>query len=95
MKRNGTKETTDILRGWKAISEFLSQPATTAQRWAKEGMPVRREGRNVVAHREELNGWLGRESHAPDAVTIASPDADITAELRRGLAAVRKKNRAA
>jgi len=35
-------------------------PNSTAQRWVKEGMPVRREGRNVVASPEELNQWLQR-----------------------------------
>jgi hypothetical protein len=93
MKKNGEPVT---LRGWKAISEFLSQPASTAQRWAKEGMPVRREGRNVVADAEELNAWLGRESHAPASVTIASKGQDLAAELRRGLSAMRRnKKRAA
>jgi hypothetical protein len=84
-----------VLRGWKAISEFLSQPTTTAHRWAKEGMPVRREGRNVLADAEELNRWLGRESHSPAAVTIASADEDLATDLRRGLSAIRKKKRAA
>jgi hypothetical protein len=87
------KETPGVLRGWKAIAEFLSQPASTVHRWAKEGMPVRREGRTVVADAEELNRWLGRESHAPAAVTIASQD--LIADLRRGLSAIRKRKRAA
>ncbi len=82
------------LRGWKAISEFLSQPPSTAQRWAKEGMPVRREGRNVAADPEELNRWLGRESHAPEAVTISSKHEDLAADLRRALHAVRKRRAA-
>ncbi len=90
MKKNGTQ----VLRGWKAIAEYLSQPASTAQRWAKDGMPVRREGRNVVAQPEELNRWLGRESHAPAAVTIATRNEDLTAELRRGVAALRRKKSA-
>jgi hypothetical protein len=89
------KEASSILRGWTAIAEYLSQPASTAQRWAKEGMPVRREGRNVVADPDELNGWLGRESHAPAAVTITSDNEDLTTELRRGLSAVRNTRRAA
>lgn len=89
------QETSQLLRGWKAIAEYLSQPQSTAQRWAKDGMPVRREGRNVVAEPAELNAWLGRESHAPAAVRIASKGEDLTADLRHGLNAVRKKRRAA
>lgn len=89
------KSSSASLRGWKAISEFLAQPTSTAQRWAKEGMPVRREGRNVVADPDELNRWLGRESHAPAAVTIASTHEDLATDLRRGLSAVRKHKRAA
>lgn len=89
------KDKSGPLRGWKAISDFLSQPASTAQRWAKDGMPVRREGRNVVADAEELNHWLGRESNARGAVTIASAHEDLAGDLRRGLSAIRKTNRAA
>ena len=89
------KDSPATLRGWKAIAEYLSQPASTAQRWMKEGMPVRREGRNAVADAQELNAWLGRESHAPAAVTISSKSNDLTAELKHGLSAVRKKRRAA
>jgi hypothetical protein len=89
------KQAARSLRGWKAIAEYLSQPTSTAQRWAKDGMPVRREGRNIVADPEELNRWLGHESHVPAAVTIASKSEDLTADLRHGLNALRKKRRAA
>ncbi len=92
MKENEGPRT---LRGWKAIAEYLSQPQSTAQRWAKDGMPVRREGRTVVADPQELNHWLGRESHAPAAVTIASKGEDLAADLKDALKAVRKKRRAA
>jgi hypothetical protein len=50
------------LRGWPAIAQFLGMPNSTAHRWAKEGMPVRREGRNMVANPEELSRWLQRTS---------------------------------
>src|ERR1700682_2420006 len=50
------------LRGWPSIAQFLGMPKSTAQRWAKEGMPVRRAGRNVVASPAELNRWLQRPS---------------------------------
>src|ERR1700687_3229513 len=50
------------LRGWPTIAKFLGMPNSTAHRWAKEGMPLHREGRNVVASPEELNQWLQRTS---------------------------------
>lgn len=83
------------LRGWKAIAEYLSQPQSTVQRWANDGMPARREGRNVVADAQELNAWLGRESHAPEAVKIATPGDDLTADLRRGVSALKRRKKVA
>jgi len=41
--------------GWKQIAGFLGQPVATAQRWAKDGLPVRRSGRYMVASAEELS----------------------------------------
>jgi hypothetical protein len=32
------------LDGWRQIAEFLGQPSSVAQRWAKSGMPVTHEG---------------------------------------------------
>jgi hypothetical protein len=96
IQENVKKKTQEssALRGWKVIAEHLSQPTSTVQRWANEGMPVRREGRSVIADPEELRRWLGRESHAPEAVTIARNE-DLTAALRRGVSAVRRKKKAA
>jgi len=37
------------LKGWQQIAEFLGQPISVAQRWAKTGMPTTRQGRNVIA----------------------------------------------
>jgi hypothetical protein len=34
-----------VLKGWQQISAFLGQPVSVAQRWATEGMPVRKQGR--------------------------------------------------
>ena len=68
-----------ILRGWKEIAPFLGQPSSTAQRWAKDGMPVERKGRTVEAQPEKLNLWLGRVSHEP--VQIATETPDLSAEL--------------
>jgi len=67
------------LKGWRQIAEFLGQPVSTAQRWAKSGMPVSRQRRSVHASPEELNRWLGRE--------------DLSTELRRALSYVRKRRR--
>ena len=81
------------LKGWQQIAAFLGQPVSTAQRWAKTGMPVIRQGRHVVASPEELNRWLGRES-AGEPVQIATEGGDLSAELRRGLSYVRTHRRA-
>jgi len=72
-----------LLKGWKQIAQFLGQPSSTAQRWAKEAMPVERKGRRVQAFPDHLNQWLGRESHEP--VQIATETPDLFSELRRGL----------
>jgi len=77
------------LDGWQQIAEFLGQPSSVAQRWAKSGMPVIHEGRRVHASPEDLNRWLGRES-AGEPVQIATESNDLTAELKRGLSFVRK-----
>lgn len=90
MAKRQAKTEPDELRGWKEIAAFLGQPQATAQHWGKEGMPVRRQGRYVVASRHELSRWLGRESGAGESVRIASDNADLTADLRRGLAAARQ-----
>jgi predicted DNA-binding transcriptional regulator AlpA len=74
------------LRGWPSIARFLGMSNSTAHRWAKEGMPVRREGRNVVASREELNQWLQRTTGEPVGVHVVSPDSDILKDLRASLA---------
>jgi hypothetical protein len=79
----------DGLKGWKNIAEFLGQPLSVAQRWAKSGMPVAHEGRSVTATAEELNRWLGRESSG-EPVTIATEESDLSADLKRGLAYVKK-----
>ena len=77
------------LKGWQQIAAFLGQPISVAQRWAGEGMPVKKEGRYVESSREELNRWLGRESSG-EPVQIATPETDLSAELKRGLCFVRK-----
>ena len=62
-------------------------PNSTARRWAKEGMTVRREGRNVVANPEELNRWLQRTSGEAAGVHVVTPGSDLLKDLRASLAA--------
>jgi len=81
----------NVLKGWKQIAEFLGQPVSVAQRWATTGMPVSRQGRFVVATPDQLNKWLGRESGEP--VHLATNETDLSAELKRGLAHIRKERR--
>ena len=82
---------TNRLQGWHEIATFLGLPISTAQRWAKSGMPVTREGRRVQASPEELNRWMGRETSEP--VHIATDSADLSSELRRGLSHVKKHHK--
>lgn len=79
----------DILTGWKQIAAFLGEPPSVVQRWASEGMPVRREGRLVTTTRDELNQWLGRQGGKP--VHVATEQTDLAAELKRGISFLRGK----
>ena len=85
------KPNSTVLKAWKEIAQFLGQPMSTAQRWAKEGMPVERKRRVVEAQPNKLNLWLGRLSHEP--VQIATETPDLSAELKRGLAFVRHRKK--
>jgi hypothetical protein len=77
----------DTLKGWQQIAAFLGEPTSVVQRWASEGMPLRRQGRYIETTPDELNAWLGKESGKP--VHVATEDTDLTAELKRGLSYVR------
>jgi hypothetical protein len=79
------------LKGWQDIAGFLGQPISVAQRWAKTGMPVTREGRFVTASPEALNEWLGRES-GTGPIHVATSQTDLSAELKRGLTYVRREH---
>ena len=91
--RKAEEAAPDALKGWKQIADFLGQPVPVVQHWGRTGMPVRREGRNIVASPDELNRWLGRESGAPAPVHIATEVADLSADLKRGLAEIKKRQR--
>jgi hypothetical protein len=83
------KNQPEVLKGWKQIAGFLGEPASVAQRWASEGMPVMREGRAVSTTPAQLNEWLAGVSKKP--VHIVTPESDLTAELKRGLAFAKKR----
>ena len=80
------------LTGWKAIAEFLGQPVAVVQRWAKSGMPVTRGGRNIVASRDDLKMWLGRETgmNSPARLSAQSEDG-LNDDLRESLRAAKRK----
>jgi hypothetical protein len=86
---SASKAETELLKGWKQISDFLGEPSSVVQRWASTGMPVRREGRYVEATVSELNDWLGKQSGKP--VHVVTDETDLGAELKRGLAYVRRE----
>jgi len=87
------KKADDSLKGWPAIAKFLSQPVSTVQRWATEGMPVTRIGRYVAASPVELERWLSREAGVKQTVHIPTENTDLVADLKRGLSEVRKAHR--
>jgi hypothetical protein len=86
-KLDRQKTQPEMLKGWQQIAGFLGEPQSVVQRWASDGMPVRKQGRYVETTPEELNAWLGRESGKP--VHVATENTDLTAELKRGLSFVR------
>lgn len=78
------------LKGWKAIAEYLAIPASTAHRWARDGMPVRKQGRVMAADPKELSAWLGRTAHMPGPAAILTNKADVAGALKESIAAMRK-----
>jgi hypothetical protein len=85
--------TPTTLKGWEQIARFLGQPLNVAQRWARaDAMPITRQGRYVTAAPDDLNKWLGREARG-EPLHVATPDADLAGELKRGLAFLRQQKR--
>jgi phage terminase Nu1 subunit (DNA packaging protein) len=80
-----------VLKGWTAIAKFLGTTPASAQTWAKQGMPVKREGRFTVADPAEVKAWLGQQSHMPKPAHILTNDADITAALKESISVVKRK----
>ena len=90
VRKKATTQDPGDLKGWQQIAGFLGEPTSVVQRWAAQGMPVRRQGRYVATTAEELNQWLGRESGKP--VHVATDSTDLTAELKRGISFVRRNH---
>ena len=93
MTKKKSKPEAGKLTGWKAIAEFLAIPVATAHRWAKDGMPVRREGRFTTANAEELSAWIGRESHMPAPAHVLTGEADIASALKESIAAAKRSGK--
>ena len=85
----------DRLKGWTQIAKFLGQPVAVAQRWAKSGMPITREGRFMTASTEELSRYMGREAGLDVPVHIATEDMDLSADLKRALSYARHRSKRA
>lgn len=80
-----------VLQGWTAIAKFLGTSPASAQTWAKQGMPVKREGRFAVADPAEVQAWLGRQSNMPKPAHILTNDTDIAAALKDSISAAKRK----
>lgn len=81
------------LKGWTAIAAFLAIPVSTAHRWARDGMPVRRQGRFTVANGDELRAWLGHESHMSAPAQILTDESDVAGALKESIAATRRSRK--
>jgi phage terminase Nu1 subunit (DNA packaging protein) len=79
------------LKGWTAIAKFLGTSPASAQGWAKQGMPVKREGRFTVADTAEVQAWLGQQSHMPRPAHILTDEADIAAALKESISVAKQK----
>jgi hypothetical protein len=79
------------LKGWTAIAKFMGTTPASAQTWAKQGMPVKREGRFTVADPAEVQAWLGKESHMPGPAHILTNETDIGAALKDSISAMKRK----
>ncbi len=81
-----------VLKGWKAIADFMGQPVAVIERWAKDGMPVRREGRYTTGRPDELSAWMANEIGARAPVHIGD-DRDFRDDLRASIAEARRERR--
>lgn len=81
----------EALKGWTAIGAFLGLAPATAQRWARDGMPVKRQGRFTTASRAELQEWIGRESHMPAPAKVVTANTDLAAALKQAINAAKRR----
>jgi hypothetical protein len=79
------------LKGWTAIAKFLGTSPASAQTWAKQRMPVKREGRFAVADPAEVQAWLGQQSHMPQPAHFLTNDTDIAAALKESISVLKRK----
>jgi hypothetical protein len=79
------------LKGWAAIAKFMGTTPASAQTWAKQGMPVKREGRFTVADPAEVQAWLGHQSHMPKPAHILTNESDIATALKESISVVKRK----
>jgi hypothetical protein len=56
-------------------------------------MPVKRDGRFVVADPTELQTWLGSESYMAKPAHVMTGEADFAAALKESISFVRQKRR--
>jgi hypothetical protein len=80
-----------VLKGWTAIAKFMGTTPASAQTWARQGMPVQREGRFTIADPVEVQAWLGQQSHMPKPAHILTNETDIAAALKDSLAVTKRK----
>ena len=76
------------LDGWKEIAAYLGRGVRTAQRWERDlGLPVRRLGTGgaevAYAFKEELDGWLLRQSRSGTDKPAPAAPADGAAQTPR------------
>jgi hypothetical protein len=80
-----------VLKGWAAIAKFMGTAPASAQSWAKQGMPVKREGRFTVADPAEIQAWLGQQSHMPKPAHILTNESNIAAALKESISVVKRQ----
>ena len=81
-----------ILTGWKQIAQHLGCGVRTAQRWQREGLPVKRITKSsrapVIADSEQLNAWMLRDhvirsARSPDLFASINRARELRTEARR------------
>jgi hypothetical protein len=76
---NGEKETTERFRSAEGLGSYSQVPgpySCDVQRWARAGMPMRREGRFTMANRGDLKKWIAKESDMPKPAHVLTGNAD-------------------